>query len=130
MFDIQKETLYGDPVCYHSLEETGVTYGAIFASHVLEHVPNWYRFIRECVRVLEPGGRVIFHVPAMSCKRWRGPSKALVPAHGDYYRCFHLEPTLEQVDSLFLPEATGLDIHCDWAGYVGDNSILYIGTRP
>lgn len=35
----------------------------ILASHILEHMPDWERFLRECVRILKPGGMLEIAVP-------------------------------------------------------------------
>lgn len=36
---------------------------SIIASHILEHMPEWQRFLKECVRILKPGGKLLIAVP-------------------------------------------------------------------
>ena len=44
------------------------TYDFIFASHVLEHVPDDLKAIREIRRILKPGGMAILPVPVVAVK--------------------------------------------------------------
>lgn len=39
----------------------------IHAYHILEHVFDWEKFIRECLRILKPGGYLHLKVPHASC---------------------------------------------------------------
>lgn len=50
------------------------TYDFVFASHVLEHVPDDHKAIREIRRVLKPGGLAILPVPVISEKTVEYPA--------------------------------------------------------
>lgn len=54
-------------------------FDVVFASHVLEHVPDDRRAMRECYRVLKPGGWAILQVPIAREKTFEDPS-AQTPA--------------------------------------------------
>ena len=38
-------------------------YDAIFAWHVFEHLSNWFGALKECSRILKPGGKIEIRVP-------------------------------------------------------------------
>ena len=46
----------------------------LYCSHVLEHVTDDRRAIRECARVLRPEGRAVFMVPIMASETYEDPS--------------------------------------------------------
>lgn len=65
---------------------------------VLHHIQYPVRFLREAVRVLRPGGRLVFVEPGIT------------PVSSLFYRLFHEEPVDMSVDSL----ANGrIDLHKD-----------------
>ena len=35
----------------------------ILAAHILEHLPEWYKAVKECHRILKPGGKFTIKVP-------------------------------------------------------------------
>ena len=39
----------------------------IYASHVIEHLPKWEEFLRECHRILKPGGTLTLKYPQAQC---------------------------------------------------------------
>jgi SAM-dependent methyltransferase len=46
----------------------------VFASHFIEHIPNWDTFFAELYRVMKPGGRCAFLTPHESSTRaWQDP---------------------------------------------------------
>ena len=52
-----------------SLEEAAFaphSFDAVTASHVIEHVEDPTAFVRECMRILRPGGRVVVTTPNLS----------------------------------------------------------------
>lgn len=56
----------GLPVRCGSLDEQGYpdcAFDAITLSHVIEHVPRLVAFLRECHRILRPGGRIVLRTP-------------------------------------------------------------------
>lgn len=73
---------YGIPVAVGSLPELGYAegnYDVVAMSQVLEHVPDPVALLKECRRVLRPGGRLVLSTPnALSVahriygKYWRG----------------------------------------------------------
>ncbi len=73
----------------------------IHASHLLEHIADYGHFLRECLRVLYPGGTLIIMVPLMQAYE-----NALVPpssfnvGHARFYTaarlCFELESSLDR----------------------------------
>jgi ubiquinone/menaquinone biosynthesis C-methylase UbiE len=50
------------------------TFDAIYCSHVLEHVPDDRRAMREFCRVLKPGGWAILLVPITAQKTFEDPT--------------------------------------------------------
>ena len=59
----------------------GAYYDIVYSRHTLEHVPNLGRALLELQRVLKPGGRFIFCVPA-------APAIDIEPAHVTRWRVY------------------------------------------
>jgi len=62
-----------------SVAASGEKYDVVTASHVIEHVPDPIQFLRNCGRLLRPGGRVILRTPNSASfghrkygRDWRG----------------------------------------------------------
>lgn len=77
------------------------TVGTVHASHLLEHIADYQFFLRECLRVLIPGGTLILMVPLMEAYE----QKATPPSrfNGDHKRfytasrlCQELEHSLQR----------------------------------
>lgn len=49
-------------------------FSVIYCSHVLEHIPDDVRAIRELHRVLAPGGWAILNVPVTADRTWEDPT--------------------------------------------------------
>ena len=55
------------------------SFDVVIMNHVIEHVPDPIELLRECNRILKPGGKVVLTTPNSSCwghrlfkKNWRG----------------------------------------------------------
>lgn len=55
----------------HNLSYKSSSFDIVLTSETLEHVPNWTRAMKEINRVLKPGGRHIFTVPAILTRKTR-----------------------------------------------------------
>jgi len=63
--------LYGEPDVIWDLNQTPLPFEdnsmeAIYASHVMEHLPGWWACFVDCARILRPGGLLYIHVPHIS----------------------------------------------------------------
>lgn len=75
-----------------------------YASHVVEHLPNWRMFFQEAWRVLQPGGRLMIRVPY-----------GMHPAA--YWDPGHVKPWMIEAFVFFQPgyaQQIGNDEHADW----------------
>lgn len=90
------EEKFGIPVAVGSLPELGYregSYDVVAMSQVIEHVPDPVALLKECRRVLRPGGRLVLSTP-----------NARSVAHGAYGRHWRgLEPPRHQ--QVFTPAA-------------------------
>ena len=73
--------------------------GTVHASHLLEHVVDYGHFLRECVRVLRPGGTLILTVPLMEAYEGQThPPSLFNHDHKRFYTagrlCFEIESSL------------------------------------
>jgi len=106
----------------------------IFSSHTLEHVNDLEGTLRAFYNKLVPGGHVIIHVPAWTCKRWRAggyDNPAQEEAH-KWTFCLHNDGSAgpEPVDYVPLDST----IRCHFGHLIdvrhcGDNSIMVIGEK-
>lgn len=60
----------------HEASFPAASFDVITMSHVIEHVPDPGQTIRQCRRLLAPGGRLLMVTPNTRClaRRWFGPS--------------------------------------------------------
>jgi SAM-dependent methyltransferase len=96
------------------------TYDFVFASHVLEHIRNDTRAIKEIRRVLRPGGIAIIPVPLVAVRTIEYPAPN--PYEGDHVRAPGLDyfdrcsPYFSRIDrftSDLLPEKYQLFVYED-----------------
>jgi 2-polyprenyl-3-methyl-5-hydroxy-6-metoxy-1,4-benzoquinol methylase len=76
------------------------TFDAVIMSHVIEHVPAPIELLKECYRILKPGGKVVLTTPNSSCwghrffrKYWRGLEP---PRHLHVFGPSSIEQTLRR----------------------------------
>ncbi len=86
------------------------TYDFVMSSHVIEHIANPIRALREWRRVLKPGGAAIFVVPHRDYGfDHRRPLTTLEHMLDDFERCVgdhddtHLQETIELIDYSMIP---------------------------
>lgn len=103
--------LYGDPDLRVDLERDRLPYpdgsvDEILASHVLEHLQDWWSLFLECARVLRPGGKLVVRVPDHTNTR------ALTPR--DHHHVFGIEAFhgVARVSAGAIPLRAG---HNSWA---------------
>lgn len=126
----------------------GESFDAILSFDVLEHVPSYRKAFAECLRVLKPGGTMLFSVPFLQDSpqtRTRAhfdASGQLVhgepPAyHGDPVRpgegvlCFHDFgwDMLEHAREAGFADVTALTYRDPAYGYLGGWPLLFAATR-
>jgi SAM-dependent methyltransferase len=94
-----------------SLQFTDETYDFVFASHVLEHVPDDIKAISEIRRILKPGGIALLPVPIVSDVTIEypepNPSEAYhlrAPGYDYFERYKQYFSKIEQITSNSFPE--------------------------
>ena len=118
-------------VAYHSLSEIESEADVIFSSHCLEHVLAIENTMQEMVNQLKRNGRVILHLPAFSCERWRTGSHKDIN-YGDHIWTFGLAGTKVPKglkNYVCIDTLMGRFLSVEKAEYCGDDSIFLIGRN-
>jgi predicted SAM-dependent methyltransferase len=101
----------------------------IFSSHTLEHISNLEEVLLEMTKVLKDNGKIIFHVPAYTCVRWRYGIH-VNKAFNDHHWSFHLKSDQVSLDhALAIDETVAKFFTIEKAAYTGDNSIIIFGKQ-
>lgn len=122
-----------DPKAEHkTLDDVPGQVDVIFTSHTLEHLCDLRGALNAMVSKLVPGGVMIVHVPAWTCKRWRSGNYDNPNQDSVHRRTFCLlkddvDNTCEGsvVIDLLLREW----FHLFVAEHCGDDSLLLIGSK-
>lgn len=73
--DIRKNDCTGRDVKYQALDGVpNESYEYVWSSHTLEHIEDIVSTLLGLRDKLEPGGKLILHLPAYTCERWRADS--------------------------------------------------------
>ena len=122
---------------------------AILCFDVLEHVPGYDKALAECLRVLAPGGALLFSVPFLQDRdatRVRArfdAAGALVHDHPPVYHGDPVQPErgvlcfqefgwdiLERLRSIGFSHATAIACHDERYGYLGGITLLLVAWKP
>ncbi len=122
---------YERPVRFCDVEDVPGLLDGIFTSHTLEHVAELDSVLAAFARTLRPGGRLIAHLPAFSCVRWRAGEHAHALYH-DHAWTFGLagdepEGGLKHYCDIELMVSRHLIV--ERAEYCGDDSIFLSARR-
>lgn len=97
----------------------------VYSSHLLEDFYDWDPILREWIRVLKPGGRLIILVPDK--KLW---ADAL--ARGQPPNCAHRHESYPGEISKYVTRLSGMKVIRDSLTecFENDYSILFVGVKP
>lgn len=122
---------YGIGIRYHNLHELDFTPTVIFSSHTFEHIEPLDDVLAQLRDTLAEGGRLLAHLPAYTCERWRAGvhSNSL---YNDHVWTFGLRGTTPPPG---LPRYVEIDtkieqfFEVEKAVYCGDDSIFLCALR-
>jgi SAM-dependent methyltransferase len=125
----------GSPFAMEKMDITDIGYpdahfDVIYCSHVLEHVPDDVKAIREFVRVLKPGGWAILQVPIFGSKTITDPEvktredRLRIYGHPDHVRIYGADYKLRL-------EAAGFDVTVDnFVNTLSKERLTFLGINP
>ena len=121
----------GRPVPYHDISEAPDGLDGVFSSHALEHVEALDAVLQAIHDKLRPGGTLMVHAPAFTCRRWRAGvhTNAL---YADHHWTFGLRDDtkpegLENYRDLDSLLDAYVELHT--VDHCGDDSLFLVGTR-
>jgi SAM-dependent methyltransferase len=129
--DLLEEDGLGRPVRFHSLEELGFAPDVVFSSHTLEHVGPIEQVLAQIHERLRPGGKLMLHLPAYTCERWRaGLHRSR--SYSDHLWTFGLRGSevpegLERYREIDAMLERWFEL--DEASYCGDDSIYIVASK-
>lgn len=107
----------------------------LFTSHTLEHCTDLTGILRDIADKVLPGGYLIAHVPAWTCKRWRAGEYSN-DRQTDHRHTFALAGDNDRfsysgefIDVHFLDTLMAKHFDIQLAEHCGDNSIMVIGRK-
>ncbi|MEM1319464.1 MAG: methyltransferase domain-containing protein [Bacteroidota bacterium] len=127
--DFDPVDAFNRPVPYKSLKDVDFKADYIFSSHTLEHISDLDSIFKEMIGVLKPTGRIIFHVPAYTCIRWRSGLHSNRKFNDHAWTFFLSETPFEEGihNPKYIDEAVARHFEIEEKAYVGDNSIMILG---
>lgn len=100
----------GFKVCCQSLEELRGTYDFISIQHTLEHVLDPLQALRDCRRLLAPGGTLLIRIPVMGKRAWQ------------IYGADWIQ--IDAPRHLFVPSEAGLGLLAEKAGLSVERTVF------
>jgi hypothetical protein len=114
---------------HKSLDDVPGLVDVVFTSHTIEHLQDVAAWMATAATKLYPGGCLIAHVPAWTCKRWQA-GEYHNDRQTDHQWTFALwydwRPTIEIAINKLIEDA-GFEI--ELAEHCGDNSLMVIGRK-
>ena len=138
--DIQQMPQVDEIINLEEIPYPDNTFDLILSKHVLEHVPDYPKALREIYRVLKPGGKIIFLIPSLDIpKTFECPQINTPELRSRYYRQFdHLR--YFGIENVYKDlEDTGFDTikniekkipKDDMIYYLLSDEPVYIGIKP
>lgn len=129
VIDVAHTDCHGRRIDSHDID-IDRTYDTIFTSHTLEHVRDLEWLLQRFHWVLRTRGKLIVHVPAWTCERWRSGQYSNPNQAETHYHTFSLTTDRADGESVVLDallRVSGFQI--DFAKPVRDNSYLILAER-
>lgn len=100
----------------------------VFTSHTLEHCTDLSGIIKDISDKVLPGGYVIVHVPAWTCKRWCA-GQYHNDRQSDHRHTFCLSVENDRPQGTPIDAMMAKHFEIQLAEHCGDNSLMVIGRK-